>query len=214
MTRETSVEAAEDAGGQTPERRPMVSDELDPAAGSDFPFWLASRREVLASRWSADLRARLDDPDPALLSLIHQFYDLVLIVLTGCFGPFRSQFEPLLREVAELYGSVGAMRSLAAGEIIEEVQLLREALIRQLFTDPPGLRTPAMLLREILRLNRVVDRAVTYASVGHTDALFFALFQGTGAPKVLTEELQAEVEDQLAGIRSEADRLLGLLGRS
>ena len=182
--------------------------------GRDFARWLEHRHDLLVERWASAVGPRLEETDPAVVRLLRAFYDLQLRLLAGNFGPYRAQFEPLLRQVAELYGSLGALRSLAAGEIIEEVQHLREALIRLLFTDPPQVRGPAVLIREVLRLNRSVDEIVTFASVGHTDAMFFALFQGSGAPQALTPELQEEVEEQLDTLRTEADRLTGLLGRS
>jgi len=216
MTRDLSVETTDPTAGEShvADGGQTGADDINSLEGNDFAIWLDNRREVLVGRWLSDVAARLDRPDPAVLHLLRQFYDVALMLLAGSFGPYRPQFEPILRQVAELYGSLGAKRSLAAGEIIEEVQILREALIRTLFTDPPRGRGPALLLREILRLNRVVDGMVTFASVGHTDALFFALFRGTGAPEALTPELREEIQDQLAALRAESDRLIGILGRS
>ena len=216
MTRDLSVESTEAGVGEPKIADSVITeiDDINSLEGNDFALWLNNRREVLVGRWLADVGARLDRPDPAVLHLLREFYEVTLQLLAGSFGPYRPQFEPILRQVAELYGSLGAKRSLAAGEIIEEVQVLREALIRLLFTDPPRGRGPALLLREILRLNRVVDGVVTFASVGHTDALFFALFRGSGAPEALTPELLEEIHDQLSGLRRESDRLMGILGRS
>jgi len=217
MTRDLSLESTEVSAGEslvTDEDGLASADALNLLEHNDFALWLNNRREILVGRWAADVNARLDDPDPSVIELLRQFYGVTLQLLAGSFGPYRPQFEPILRQVAELYGSLGAKRSLAAGEIIEEVQILREALIRLLFTDPPRGHGPALLLREILRLNRVVDGMVTFASVGHTDALFFALFSGSGAPEALTPELLDEIEDQLSTLRTESDRLVGILGRS
>lgn len=113
----------------------------------------------------------------------------------------------LWRQTAELYGNVGAMRGLAAGEIIEEFQVLRDSLIRLLYADPPPGGLPRVSLREVLRLNRFVDRGVTHASIGHTDSLFFAHFQGTGVPEKLTPDLVDEVRRQLSGIEVEYEAL-------
>jgi len=151
------------------------------------------------------------DPDPK--SLLGEFFDEFMILLPACMGPYRSQFEPVWRQCAELYGSVGAMRGLASGEIIDEFQIVREATIRLMFATPPSVRGTPLLMREILRLNRVIDRGVTFANVGHTDALFFALFKGSGAPKSLTDEQLQEVREQLEAIRKDTRRLLGLLAQ-
>ena len=184
------------------------SPELTPARA--FTVWLEHRTDEVARRWRSSVRQRQGSLDPVSDALLARFFDLTLLLLPGCMGPLKAQYEPLFRELSELYGSVGAMRGLAAGEIIEEMQQLRELLIRQLFVDPPRVRAPALFVREVLRLNRLVDRGVTYASVGHTDAMFFALFQGTGAPAQLNDELLDEVEDQLQTIRRTCDELRSL----
>ena len=95
---------------------------------------------------------------------------------------------------------------------MEEFQLLREAVIRLLYQDPPlGGRVP-LSLREVLRLNRAIDRGVTHASVGHTDAMFFSLFEGSGIPEVPpAEDLVIEVKTQLEVIRKDLRARLGRL---
>lgn len=175
---------------------------------TDLGGWMGEHASVLASRWLLDVDARAGGLDPEAKALLGEFYDELLTLLPACLGPYRTQVEPYWRQCAELYGSVGAMRGLAAGEIIDEFQLLREATIRLMFVTPPSVRGTPMLLREILRLNRIIDRGVTFANVGHTDALFFALFHGSGAPSSLSTEQLAEVRDQLATIRSDVRRIL------
>ncbi|HZD04020.1 MAG TPA: hypothetical protein VE173_03855, partial [Longimicrobiales bacterium] len=96
-------------------------------------------------------------------------------------------------------------------EVIEEFQLLRDGIIRLVFEDPPHDGDTRMSLRDILRLNRVVDLGVTYASVGHTDALFFALFQGSGVPEPPDSAVQDEVRDQLQAIRAELAEVMKAL---
>ena len=114
-----------------------------------------------------------------------RFCGLLTRMLPGALGPLREHVEPLWLQTAELFGSVAAQRGLAAGEALDEFQILREVLIRELYADPPaGGRVP-LSLRDLLRLNRVIDRGVTQAGVGHADALFFALFQGSGVPEHL-----------------------------
>jgi hypothetical protein len=82
-------------------------------------------------------------------------------------------------------------------------------VIRLLYENPPlGGRTP-ISLREILRLNRAIDAGVTQASVGHTDALFFSLFQGSGIPdSPPTSELMQEVRTQLQEMGDELTAIL------
>ena len=95
--------------------------------------------------------------------------------------------------------------------MIEEFQLLRELVIRELYRDPPhGGRRP-LSLPETLRLNRALDQAVTHGSIGHTDALFYNLLErdAGGAPPSMS--IAAEAESQLQQIRAE---LLEIVGRA
>lgn len=137
---------------------------------------------------------------------------LFVRMLPETMGPFHDQVDPLWLRMAELYGSVAARRGLAAGEVIEEFQLLRESLLRLLFDNSKVTKKglDATVLRDVLRLNRIVDRGVTHASVGHTDVLFFTLFRGSGVPDTFDDRLVAEVHAQLNGIR---DELIEVTGR-
>lgn len=168
----------------------------------DLAGWLEERASRISERWFAEVTSRGGRWEPELTAFMGSFLALMASMLPHLIGPFRQQVGVLWQEAAELYGSVGAMRGLAAGEIIEEYQFLREALIRLVYADPPD-GGPALPLREVLRLNRIVDDGVTHASIGHTDALFFALFQGSGVHQTLTPELLGELQDQLEAIRSE-----------
>ncbi len=139
--------------------------------------------------------------------LLELFIELFLGLFPGLIGPYRDQLDPLWQQTSELFGSLAANRGLAAGEAVEEAQLLREALLRLLYRDPPRAPTGAMGLREVLRLNRIMDELVTYASVGHTDALFFALFQGSGVPERLSDDVRYEIRNQLEAIRHSLDEV-------
>jgi hypothetical protein len=124
-------------------------------------------------------------------------------------GPYRDQIQPLWDRAAELYGAVAAKRGLAAGEAIEELHILRELVIRDLYRDPPLGGTAPLSLREILRLNRALDRAVTHVSIGHTDAMFFQFFEGDGARSLLGgDDIAGEAESQLMSISSEVHTIL------
>lgn len=169
--------------------------------------WLEDRRSILVERWLVEVTSRGATDDSATRDLLREFFELLVSLFRDSLGPQREQVDLLWRQTAELYGNVGSMRGLAAGEVIEEFQFLREGLIRLLYSDPPGGGRARVSLREILRLNRFIDRGVTHASIGHTDSLFFAHFQGTGVPERLTAELADEVRNQLAAIRSEYEGL-------
>jgi hypothetical protein len=139
--------------------------------------------------------------------LLELFLEFFLDLLPGLLGPYRDQLDPLWTQASELFGSLAANRGLAAGEAVEEAQFLREAVLRLLYQDPPLAPAGPMGLREVLRLNRILDELVTYASVGHTDALFFALFQGSGVPEKLSDDVRYEIRNQLEALRASLDEV-------
>ncbi len=169
--------------------------------------WLERKKDRLADRWLAEIRSRGIRDEGELGDIVDEFVCLLTSLLPGLMGPLKDQVEPLWHQAAELYGNAGALRGLASGEATEEFQLLREVLIRQLYLDPPGDDLRALALREVLVLNRIVDDGVTFAGVGHTDSLFFALFQGNGVSDSPTTDVVDELRGQVEAIRSEAERL-------
>lgn len=169
----------------------------------EVALWLDAHRGVLVQRWLSEVSARVSEDDEHSRALLGDFFEFLAALLRDSMGPQREQVDVLWRQTAELYGNVGAMRGLAAGEIIEEFQFLRDALIRLLYTNPPPGGLVRVSLRDVLRVNRFIDRGVTHASIGHTDSLFFAHFQGTGVPERLTAELVDEVRRQLMAIEVE-----------
>lgn len=171
---------------------------LSPA---ELAAWLDRRLERIAGRWYQDLERRGTLGDGPMPDLLERFIQLLVAFLPELVGAGREHVEPAWAEASELFGTLGAKRGLASGEVVEEFQVLREAVIRLLYQDPPLGGTVPLSLREVLRLNRAIDRGVTHANVGHTDALFFALFEGSGVPEAReAEDLVAEVEGQLVAI--------------
>ena len=169
---------------------------------SELARWLAERADRIRDRWLADINGRGGWTEP-VEELITEFFDLFVDMLPHGLGPFKEQVEPLWVQAAGLFGLMAAQRGLAAGEVIEEFQMLRDAVIRFLYAEPPVAGPLRISLRDLLRVNRLIDRGVTQASVGHTDRLFFALFQGRGVSDGLTEENVSEIRTQLASIRRE-----------
>lgn len=170
----------------------------------ELASWVEARADRLADRWLREIRSRYDGRAGGVNEVLEEFVQLLVSFLPAMLGPYRDQVDPLWLRGAELFGNVAARRGLAAGEVIEEFQILREAVIRLLYQEPPLAGRVPISLRDVLRLNRTIDRGVTHASVGHTDALFFALFRGSGIPDVPpTAELKAEIQSQLDALRSE-----------
>ena len=162
----------------------------------------------MRERWLAHVRLRGGTEVDGVEELLEAFLELFLRMLPGLMGPNRDQIEPLWTQTGELFGSLACSRGLAAGEAVEEAQFLREAILRLLYQDPPRTPMGAMGLRDDLRLNRAVDQLVTHASVGHTDALFFALFQGSGVPERLSDDARYEIRSQLEGVRSGMEEIV------
>jgi hypothetical protein len=130
------------------------------------------------------------------------------IMMPELLGRHATHLQPLWSRACELFGAVAAKRGLAAGEVIEEFQILRTLIIRDLFRDPLVGGAPS--LREALRLNAIIDRGVTHASVGHVDAMFFQLLEESDAPVGLTaDQIAREAEVQLALIREEVESIVG-----
>jgi hypothetical protein len=171
--------------------------------------WLAAHEKAIAQRWLIELRTRGDRVPSEVRELLRGFLELLVRFLPPSLGAYRTQVEPLFQQAAELYGNLGAHRGLVAGEAVEEFQLLREVLLRFLYTEPPGGERVGVALREMLQLSRFVDLGVTYASVGHTDTLFFHLLHGGGAPvSSPTQEVLDEVTEQIGTLAGELDRIL------
>lgn len=173
---------------------------LEPA---EFARWLAERADRIRDRWLSDVQNRGGSWSQPVEALTIEFFDLFLAMLPHGLGPYKEQVEPLWVQAAALFGSMAAQRGLAAGEVIEEFQMLRDAVIRFLYAEPPVAGPLRISLRDLLRVNRFIDRGVTQASVGHTDALFFALFQGSGVSEGLAGVKVAEIREQLDLIRGE-----------
>jgi hypothetical protein len=171
---------------------------------------MEERLPRLVGRWHREIQNRYDQSSRGVNGLLEEFLTLLASFLPALLGPHRDHVEPVWIRTSELFGAVAARRGLAAGEVIEELQILREAVIRLLYQDPPLGGRLRLSLREVLRLNRALDTGVTHASVGHTDAMFFSLFEGSGIPDAPpTDELMAELRTQLDGVRAELREILG-----
>jgi len=150
--------------------------------------------------------------DPSIEELLEDFLRLLAGFLPCLHSNHREQAGLIFDEAAELYGHLGAIRGLAAGEAIEETQLLREVLLRFLYLHPPVEGKHPLGLRELLQISRAVDRLVTHAGIGHTDTLFFKFFQSHGVPDAPGPQVVAEVREQLDHIRHDLEGLHALVG--
>ena len=159
---------------------------------------ITAQREVMTSRWSEWLGERMTSSRVVSRALVERQLALILDVLAAMVGPLRRETKPLWARVTEHYGRIAAVRGLAAGEVVEEMQYLREVLIRYLAPSIAALR-PRQGMALLLRLNRLVDRGVAMAVVGYTDALVHTLIpgdgsSGNGAPTVDPADFSRDLE--------------------
>ena len=175
----------------------------------EMQAWVVARSEKIVARWLSEVTKRFERRPQQLVELLRDFYETFVSILPAILGPYRRRVRPVWQEAANLYGELAAERGLVAGEVIEEFQVLRVSLIRVLYAEPrmPPDVVPGM--REVLRLNRLVDQGVTHASIGYTDSLVSALVAGPGVPESVTEELLTRVAEQLHAIRSEFRDIVG-----
>lgn len=133
---------------------------------------------------------------------------LVIDVFASMVGPLRRETKPIWSRVSELYGRHAAIRGLAAGEVVEEMQYLRELLIRFLAPAIAALR-PRQGMALLLRLNRLVDRGVAMAVVGYTDELVASILPESddGKPGRRTPD-SAELTESLDALNAELQRTI------
>jgi hypothetical protein len=128
----------------------------------------------MVQQWIAWLGDRLTATSAIPHALVKRELTLLIDVFASMVGPLRRETKPIWGRVAEEYGRHAAIRGLAAGEVVEEMQYLRELLIRFLAPSIAALR-PRQGMALLLRLNRLVDRGVAMAVVGYTDEIAASL---------------------------------------
>lgn len=128
----------------------------------------------MVQQWIAWLGDRLTATSAIPPALVKRELTLLIDVFASMVGPLRRETKPIWGRVAEEYGRHAAIRGLAAGEVVEEMQYLRELLIRFLAPSIAALR-PRQGMALLLRLNRLVDRGVAMAVVGYTDEIAASL---------------------------------------
>lgn len=169
--------------------------------------WLMENGLRLARRWNAEIEARWELTQRESETLLARFTERLLQLLPDCLGDRREEALSRWEQAARLYGSYAVHRGLAAGEVVEEIQILRTLILRQLLGSPPEASVRLEIpVREFLTLNEVLDGAVARASVAYVDDLFFAHLQGSGVPESSPPEFEEELRRQLDSLNdSRAD---------
>ena len=171
---------------------------------------LASRRDQLARQWADWIGTRMTQaPLVDRPTLVRQL-SLLVDILIEMASPLRRQVAELWFNACDTYGRTAAARGLAAGEVVEEMQYLRELLIRELSEVIAAL--PArQSLTAVLRLNRLLDRGIAHAVVGYTDVLVESILDKRGVVLSASEpgenhfeERLVQLEDELRTLRSKS----------
>ncbi len=163
---------------------------------------IAEARAAMVAQWADWLGDRITAAPTIPRATVEREFGLIIDTLSEMVGPFRREARIVWFHVCEHYGRVAAARGLAAGEVVEELQYLRELLIRQLSQSFSAVR-PRQALAILLRLNRVIDKGIAVAVVGYTDALVATLFAQNGVPALGTEYDATEVARHLDGLEAE-----------
>jgi hypothetical protein len=163
---------------------------------------IAEMRDTMVSQWTDWLGDRMTAAPTIPRSTVERQFRLLFDVMTEMVGPLRREVNTVWYHVCEHYGRLASARGLAAGEVVEELQFLRELLIRELAPILVAMRA-RQGMAIMLRLNRVIDKGVAVAVVGYTDALVAALFSQNGVPLSSADHDVAEVERQLDALEQE-----------
>lgn len=169
---------------------------------------IAAQREALVEQWIAWLGDRMAVSNAVPRDIIRQELSLLIDVFGSMVGPLRRETKSIWARVTEEYGRHAAIRGLAAGEVVEELQYLRELLIRFLAPSIAALR-PRQGMALLLRLNRLVDKGVAMAVVGYTDAVVASILPDSGdSSSGRRTPDPAELKQALIEIRAELDRTI------
>lgn len=168
---------------------------------------MAAGRDELVQEWGAWIvrRTALAHPQlhrPILERQLRLLVDIVILLT----GPVRRQAANLWFDSCEHYGRAAAGRGLAAGEVVEEIQHLRELLIRSL-SDIIAALPARYSMATVLRLNRQLDHGIARAVVGYTEALVETLFNQNGVPASVPEQVDSEAVKQLEQFEGDLEKI-------
>ncbi len=163
---------------------------------------IAEMRDAMVRQWADWLEGRISAASTIPRQTMERELRLLLEIINETVGPLRREVNRIWFRVCEHYGRTASTRGLAAGEVVEELQFLRELLTRHLAPVVASMR-PRQGMAIMLRLHQVVDKGVAVAVVGYTDALVATLFAQNGVPAKGLESDAADVERQLDALEQE-----------
>jgi len=146
---------------------------------------ISEAREVMVAEWAEWLIERTAGGSipPEVLD---RELRLVIDTLIEMLGPLRREAKLVWDAVMEHYGRTAAARGLAAGEVVDEIQQLRVLLIQHIGPTVAAMR-PRRAVAVFVRLSAVLDRGISQAVVGYTDALVASLMMTDRQSAPLTD---------------------------
>ena len=163
-------------------------------------------RDDLVSKWTRWVTDRTAGAGSAVDPSLERQFGLLVDIMIEVAGPLRREGAELWFDATDAYGRLAAIRGLAAGEVVEEIQHLLELLIRSL--SEPIFSMPArQSMAVLLRLNRIVDKGISHAVVGYTDELVETLFDKRGVPVTAAEPADVVIDERLDQLENELLRL-------
>jgi hypothetical protein len=167
---------------------------------------IEAKRDRLISEWARWINNRLASIEHIKRETIERQLALLVDILIEMAGAPRRKSTELWLSAAEWYGRTAAERGLAAGEVVEEFQYLRELLIREL-SELIATLQPRQSMASVLRLNRLLDKSIAHAVVGYTDTLVETLLNQRGVPVGALDAADTELEKRLKQLSAELDRI-------
>jgi hypothetical protein len=167
---------------------------------------VTAQRDAMLTQWMTWLGERITGTPTTPRELVAAEFGLVLDTFATLVGPLRRETKAVWNQVTEFYGRHAASRGLAAGEVVEEMQYLRELLIRFLAPEIAQLR-PRQGMALLLRLNRLVDRGVTMAVIGYTNALVATLLPSNEDGASPSFDDHAAIRTRLDAMRTDLERI-------
>ena len=167
---------------------------------------LVAARDNVHREWADWILKRLSTIEHFSGNTVERQLGMLLDVLIMLVGPLRRETNELWLNASEWYGRTAAQRGLAAGEIVEEFQYLREVLIRHL-SQLIGSLTARQSMASVLRLNRHLDTGISHAVVGYTDTLVESLLERQGIPLGAVDAEESEIEERLEQFEEDVKRL-------
>jgi len=168
---------------------------------------IADVRDELVTQWADWLGDRMQASTTIPRPVLERELRLVIELLGEMVGPVRREVRPVWHHACERFGRLAAARGLAAGEVVDELQHLRELLIRHLAPVLAAMR-PRRAMAIMLELSRVLDKGIGVAVVGYTDALVATIFAQSGVPSPGGEVDADEVSRQLQQLEGELAAVL------